>query len=299
MKKYIITILTLFFLIILSITGYFVYGSIKENKANSIDTLKEKCKTEIEYVGDNIILIMNELNNISNTNTQIVSEEIEESDAGNSNQDTSSGNSEEENSNVQNQSSQNQKNTITLNNMSSASILERDDIDKVNWDSIEIKVQDLYSAWTSIMIDLSALNVNKDNLLVFNNNLDRISKSIEDKNKIEALINSAELYNLLAKYANEFYTDKNEVSLLNVESSILYSYAEIERDNWGEAGNYITKAKNEFSNVLNNQINNINKIDIINKAYVLINELEEDCNNNERKIFLINYSNLIQELQNI
>ena len=299
MKRYIITILTLFFLIILSITGYFVYGSIKENEANSIDTLKEKCKTEIEYVGDNIILIMNELNNISNTNTQIVSEEIEESDADNSNQDNSNEGNEEENLSGQNQSSQNQKDTITLNNISSTSILEKDNIDKVNWDSIEIKVQDIYSAWTSIMIDLSALNVNKDNLLEFNNNLDRISKSIEDKNKAEALINSAELYNLLTKYANEFYNDKNEVFLLNVESFILYSYAEIERDNWGEAGNYITKAKNEFSNVLNNQVNNINKIDIINKAYVLINELEEDCNNNERKIFLTNYSNLIQELQNI
>lgn len=298
MKKYIITILTLFFLIILSITGYFAYGSIKGNEANSIETLREKCKLEIEYIGDNIILIMNELNNISNTNTQIVSEEIEESKSSSSNQNNSSGGSEE-NSNGQNQNSENQKNTITLNNISSTSILEKNDIDKVNWNSIEIKVQDLYSAWTSIMIDLSTLSVNKDNLLEFNNNLDRISKSIDDKNKIESLINSAELYNLLTKYANEFYTDKNEVSLLNVESSILYSYAEIERDNWSEAGNYITKAKNEFSNVLNNQINNINKIDIINKAYVLINELEEDCNNNERKIFLINYSNLIQELQNI
>lgn len=297
MKKYIITILTLFFLIILSITGYFVYGSIKENKANSIDTLKEKCKSEIEYVGDNIIVIMNELNNISYTNSKIVSEKIEGSSS--SNQNSSSGGSEEENSSGQNQSSENQKNTITLNNMSSTSILEKDDIDRVNWDGIEIKVQELYSSWTSIMIDLSSLNVNKENLLEFNNNLDRISKGIEDKNKEVVLINSAELYNLLAKYANEFYNDKNEISLLNIESSILYSYAEIERNNWSKASDYITKAKNEFSNIINNQVNNINKIDIINKAYVLINELEEDCNNNERKIFLINYSNLIQELQNI
>lgn len=295
MKKYIITILTLFFLIILSITGYFVYGSIKVNKANSIDTLKEKCKSEIEYVGDNIIVIMNELNNISYTNSKIVSEKIEESSSSNKN--GSSGTDEKENSN--NQSSENQKNTITLNNMSATSILEKDNIDGVDWNSIEIKVQELYSSWTSIMIDLSSLNVNKENLLEFNNNLDRISKGIEDKNKEVVLINSAELYNLLAKYANEFYNDKNEISLLNIESSILYSYAEIERSNWNKASDYITKAKNEFSNIINNQVNNINKIDIINKAYVLINELEEDCNNNERKIFLINYSNLIQELQNI
>lgn len=246
MKKYIITILTLFFIIILSITGYFVYGSIKENKANDISTLKAKCEAEINYIGNNIILIMNEVNNISNTNTQIVSEEIE-----------------------------------------------------VNWNSIEIKVQELYSAWTSILIDLSTLNVNKENLLEFNDVLDKISKSIEDKNELETLVNSADLYNLLTKYALDFYNDNNKTSLLNTKSCILYSYAEMERENWSEAKNYISKAKNEFANVLNNQVNNINRIDIINKAYILINELEEDSNNMDRKIFLINYSNLIQELQSI
>ena len=264
MKKYIITILTLFFIIILSITGYFVYGSIKENKANDISTLKAKCEAEINYIGNNIILIMNEVNNISNTNTQIVSEEIEK----NSNS--------EENS------------KITMSNAVATSILERNDIDKVNWNSIEIKVQELYSAWTSILIDLSTLNVNKENLLEFNDILDKISKSIEDKNKLETLANSADLYN-----------DTNKTSLLSTKSCILYSYAEMERENWSEAKNYISKAKNEFANVLNNQVNNINRIDIINKAYILINELEEDSNNMDRKIFLINYSNLIQELQSI
>ena len=120
-----------------------------------------------------------------------------------------------------------------------------------------------------------------------------------DKNKLETLVNSADLYNLLTKYALHFYNDTNKTSLLNTKSCILYSYAEMERENWSEAKNYISKAKNEFANVLNNQVNNINRIDIINKAYILINELEEDSNNMDRKIFLINYSNLIQELQSI
>ena len=291
MKKYIITILTLFFIIILSITGYFVYGSIKENEANDINTLKAKCKAEINYIGNNIILIMNEVNNISNTNTQIVSEEIEK----NSNSEENNESQEEK----QNNQTQNDKKTITMSNAVATSILERNDIDKVNWNSIEIKVQELYSAWTSILIDLSTLNVNKENLLEFNDILDKISKSIEDKNKLETLANSADLYNLLAKYALDFYNDTNKTSLLNTKSCILYSYAEMERENWSEAKNYISKAKNEFANVLNNQVNNINRIDIINKAYILINELEEDSNNMDRKIFLINYSNLIQELQSI
>ena len=43
----------------------------------------------------------------------------------------------------------------------------------------------------------------------------------------------------------------------------------------------------------------MNKIDVINKSYILINELEQDSNDKSVKTFLVNYENLMQELQNI
>ena len=46
-------------------------------------------------------------------------------------------------------------------------------------------------------------------------------------------------------------------------------------------------------------MNNINKIDVINKAYILINELEKDTTNKNVKVFLVNYTNLMQELQSL
>ena len=48
MKKYIITIITLFLIIVIAIVGYFVYGNIKESKTNSSDMLTEKVISEIE-----------------------------------------------------------------------------------------------------------------------------------------------------------------------------------------------------------------------------------------------------------
>ena len=308
MKKYIVTIITLFFIIAISIVGYFIYGNIKESKASSNDMLKEKCISEIEYLGDNIIHVMNELNNISYTNYKIVSEEIEDSS---SNEESSSsgsgsnqGNSGEESSarssNQGNSGQGESGNTITTTNMSKAnSILEDDNTDDIDWNSIDMKIQDMYSAWTTIMIDLSSLNVNKDNLLKFNSTLDKISSGIEQKDEENILINLSDLFNLLSGYISEFSGDSNKNSVFNVQCNILYSYSEMERDNWEEASNNVTKAEENFSNILNNQINNIDKIDIINKAYILINELKEDCNSKDRKVFLINYANLMQELQNI
>ena len=47
---------------------------------------------------------------------------------------------------------------------------------------------------------------------------------------------------------------------------------------------------------MNNQINNINNIDDINKAYILINELVDDVNKKSKKTFYINYQEIMQEL---
>ena len=303
MKKYIITIITLFLIIVIAIVGYFVYGNIKESKANSSDMLTEKVISEIEYLGNNIIYVMNELNNISYTNYKIVSEEIEDSssDENSSSSGSNSGQGGSESSGGQSSSEQgdsDKKSTITTTNMSNAnSILNDDSTDKINWNNVNMKVQDMYSAWTTIMIDLSSLNVNKDDLLKFNSTLDKISSSLEQKDKENALLNCSDLYSLLSKYVNDFSEENSKI--YNVRSNILYSYSEIERENWEEAVNYIKKADENFASILNNQINNIDKIDIINKAYVLLNELQEDCNSKDRKVFLINYSNLMQELQNI
>ena len=303
MKKYIITIITLFLIIVIAIVGYFVYGNIKESKANSSDMLTEKVISEIEYLGNNIIYVMNELNNISYTNYKIVSEEIEDSssDENSSSSGSNSGQGGSESSGGQSSSEQgdsDKKSSITTTNMSNAnSILNDDSTDKINWNNVNMKVQDMYSAWTTIMIDLSSLNVNKDDLLKFNSTLDKISSSLEQKDKENALLNCSDLYSLLSKYVKDFSEENSKI--YNVRSNILYSYSEIERENWEEAVNYIKKADENFASILNNQINNIDKIDIINKAYVLLNELQEDCNNKDRKVFLINYSNLMQELQNI
>ena len=76
MKKYIITIVFLFVLIGLFIGGYFIYSNAKTNESNSVDTLKAKCTSELEYLSSNIIFMMNELNNISYENYKVINDEI-------------------------------------------------------------------------------------------------------------------------------------------------------------------------------------------------------------------------------
>ena len=132
MKKYIVTIITLFFIIAIAIVGYFLYVNIKESKANSSDMLTEKVISEIEYLGDNIIYVMNELNNISYTNYKIVSEEIEDSssdeNSSSSKNDSGQGGSESsgEQSDFEQREANKKGNTITTTNMATANNILND-----------------------------------------------------------------------------------------------------------------------------------------------------------------------------
>lgn len=279
MKKYIITIVILFAIILLSISGYFIYSNAKTNESNSVDTLKSKGVSEIEYLSLDIISMMNQINNISYSNFKIVNEEIP-------------------NSNESQENSVDTENTISSSKIESNGILTNDN-SKTDWKLLKSKIENMYSTWSTVMMDLSTLNVNKDNLTKYNNILDEITKSFEKEDKKTSLTHLADLHNLLSLYIKDFSDDSQKISLFNVKSYILYAYSYSEQDNWKKVTECISKAKQEFSNILNNQINNVNDIDVINKAYILINELEKNGKNKDKNIFYINYSNLMQEIENI
>lgn len=190
------------------------------------------------------------------------------------------------------------KNAINSSNVENNAILSSDNSD-IDWDSLKSEVENMYDSWTTILIDLTTLNVNKDNLLKYNSTLDSIVTDFNNEDKTSSLVHLADLYNLLTLYIKDFAADSNQVSIYSVKSNILYAYAQIENEDWDRVKKYVNSAKNEFSNVLNNQVNNMNNIDEINKSYILINELEEDSNNKNKNVFYVNYRNLMQELENI
>lgn len=291
MKRYIITVIILFIIILLFLGGYFIYSNAKTNESNNIDTLKEKCISEIEFLSSDIVSMMNQINNITYSNFKITSEEIKISTESQTDSTDSTSGSNEKND-------LNSNNIINSSKMESSGILTKDKI-TTDWKLLKNKLEIMYSTWTTVMMDLSTLNVNKDNLIKFNNILDSITKDFEKEDKGSSLLHLADLHNLLTLYLRDFSGDIQKNSLYTVKTFILYSCAYCEQDSWVKTTENIKNAKQEFTNILNNQIHNANNIDVINKSYILINELEKNSNNRDENVFYINYSNLMQELENI
>ena len=302
MKKFIITIIIIIAILLVGFGSYYIYSN---NSQDNIESLQTKVDKEIIYLNTTIISMMNKLNNITYANYKIVEEKVPTEENTQTNSDGNQGGSSKSgdtssggNSGGQSQGSSqsNGSNTITNMNMNYSSILVNPD-KKIDWDNIKKEIEKMYRSWTTVLIDLNTLNVKQDNLLKYTTILDNITKAAQKEDKKNVLYQLADLYNLLVSYAKEYSKDNQKVSILETKSNILYAYSYAEENKWQDMQNYIKKAQSSYANIINNNLQNNQNIGNINKAYVLLNEIEKNTNTKDKSIFYINYKNLMQELE--
>ena len=276
MKKYAIMIIIFVGIILFSFSFYYIYSN-NNNSKNDINTLKSKVNQEIIYLNTSIISTMNKLNNISYIDYEIIeyeasSEGSQESQGSESSQQGEGGSS----GGQQEQQSSEGSSSSKVTNMKTEynGILTSDT--KVDWKYMKREVELMYDTWTSILIDLSSLNINKDNLLKYNATLNNITKAVEKEDKKESLRYFADLYSLLVSYLREYSDDGKMINLYETKDNILHAYALVEYDDkWNEMSKYMGSAQNAYSNIINSGLQNSNNTNNINKAYILINELEK------------------------
>lgn len=297
MKKYVITIIVIVTIVLILSGSYYIYSS--NNSQDSVETLKSKADEEISYLNTTIISMLNQLNNITYANYEIVEEKVtmEKSETQGS---SSGGQQSQEQGNGGSQQSQSggesQGNTITNINMNDSSILVNTD-KKTDWDNIKKETEKMYHTWTTILIDLNSLNVNQDNLKKYSTTLDNVTKAVQKEDKKATATELANLYSLIASYEKDYSSDTKKISLLETKSNMLQAYALVEDDNWTEMKNSIKKAQSAYNNIINGGLQDTKNISSINKSYVLLNEIEKSTDTKDKSIFYINYKNLMQELE--
>lgn len=271
MKKYAIIVILTIIILVLLCGGYYIYSS-----KNSSGNIKAKVDAEIDYLDATIVSMMNCLNNISYENYKILED-------GNS----ISGDNEK----LKKESDS--KNIIS--DMEYSSILVNPNM-KIDWNYLKKETEKMYQTWNTVLIDLNSLNINQSSLLQYNDILDNITKNVQKEEKKATLYYLAELYALLANYSKEYSDNNQRIILKEVKANILFSYALIEESKWKEMQNYIKKSQGIYDNIINSTLQNESKRTNINKAYILLNELYKSTNTKDKKIFYINYKNLMQEL---
>lgn len=307
MKKIIISCIILFLIII----GIFFFFT----KNSSADiSLEVKTEKQIEQLGKKIVAMMNNLNQITlsdsviieektNKNTQ-ESQNTQSSSSGGENkqQKEKSDNSSDSNSSSSTSSSSNSENNkentsseTTKYEIKNDSILAKKD-SNINWDNIKTNIETIHSAWANLTIDLHALNVNGDDILNFSNVLDQVTISIKQEDKVATLNNLATLYAFFPNYIEQISNDNEKINLNYTKACVLNSYAFAEQNKWDEMKLQVSNAINYFTNILNSVNENRENQNELTKIYVLLNELNNSIDLKDKDLYMIKYKNVIEKL---
>ena len=280
-------------------------------KGNSEDE-REKTLAEVEYIEKKIVTLLNELNNIETRNYNLsVSEISEESSESQSSQNATEGKSEK------NEQSQEENITNSQEEKSSGNSSEKNaeeekneeytlketgvltNINEINWGHLKTEVENLYSPIPTITLDLYSLEIAKEDILGFNQELDNLTIAIKEENKEKALTSLSKLYEYIPKFANKVTNDTTYKAVITTKNDLFKAYSKLDQKNWEEISNDIKQAIDVYSSQLINTNADSSKQYVINKIYIMLNELQNAVSVQDNSIFLIKYKNILEEMNNL
>lgn len=280
------------------------------NNNTKNEDMKSKIAKELDYLDTQIISILNDLNNLSLQNYTVTTEEITlgkdneggKSSSGNASKSggESGGTSQDsKQSDSQEQSGNNtQENKIETIKMEPKNVLSTDE-NEIDWNSIKSYIETINETWGVIILDLSNMNVDNNDILKFSSTLDNCILSIKDEKKPETLINISNLYSFIPKFEKGISAENSIQNIKQVKSYIINAYALIEKEDWTEVENNISEAEKAFKNIANDIEYMKDKEYKVNKTYVLIKELQNSLANKDKKLFYIKYKNLMESINTL
>ncbi len=309
MKKSLIIIIPTIVIIILILSSLFVYANTSNQ--NKTPSLEEKVSQEIKYLNSYLIAILGNFNGLTIENSvfQLNPEEteLEKSEDKSSTIETkdekggdSSGNvSENEDNKSENQSGENNNNNQSgASDKTQSGILNHNGKYETKWSEIKKQVEEIYTTWNAIALDLHALNVDGKSILSFSNTLNTVAQNVKKEDKQKSMEELGNLSQLLAQYMNSYSSDSRQKDILNVEVQTVLAYINATNEKWDEASKNASSAEQALAGIINSvDTKNDQKQGIINQCYILVNELKNAVNIKDKDIFYIQYQNLITKME--
>ncbi len=311
-KKYLIIAGTAIVVIIVTIV---VVRKIMNNNTKE-SSINKKINNELDYLGTTTLSMINSLNNLNLEDvvkvrqTSTNSGDNSQNNANSSSGDEGKNNSKTSDSQQQEDSSSNSKTdetsstgTDTKNTKSFSlddnSILLRDNTN-VDWSALESEAENLFTAWSTIILDLNSLSISNEDILAYNSNLDSLLKALKDNDKANSAISLANLYSLNSKYINESSKNDESKKLAYIKSNVISAYSLVTAEKWEQVNQLLDQAEKGLLDVINTSGNTEERKQTkINKSYVMLKELIKTSNEKNAEIFYLKYINLIKELDNI
>lgn len=275
MLKNIIKTLSIIFLIALVIISF--SGCSKEKTDE--EQLRNKNISEIDYLENYIMSLINSINNIDLKQYDAKIEKTE-----NLNEIL------QENEEI---SSKDTENNVVQYSMVPNIVLNADKT--INWENLKLGIENLNNTWPSIIVDLYKANVDNNKLTEFSNLINTCIGNIKNENRTETLNNLAKLYEYIPVFLENIVSNEQQVELAKTKVEVIKAYVNIDFENWDGLKGNLDSATSNFEPILNNT-NESEKEYNIRKAYVLLQEFKNAVDTKDKDLLFMKYKNLMEEL---
>ena len=157
----------------------------------------------------------------------------------------------------------------------------------------------MYTSISTITLDLYRLHVSQEDILNFNKELDNLTVSLEEENKQLVLDNLVKIYEYIPKFAQAVVDDPLYKTVVETKLNVFKGYAKLDSGDWAGMNTNLVDAINIYATLLTNTQIDTSKQTSINKGYVMLNELKNAVDTQNRSVFLIKYKNLLEEINNL
>lgn len=275
MLKNIIKTLSIIFLIALVII--FFSGCSKQKTDE--EQLRDKNISEIDYLDNYIMLMLNSINDIDLKQydakiekTENLNEILQESEE---------------------TSSEDTGNNVVQYSMVPNTILNADKT--INWKNLKLEIENLNNTWPSIIVDLYKANVDNKKLTEFSDLINTCIGNIKNENRTETLNSLAKLYEYIPVFLEKIASDNKQIELAKTKVEVIKAYVNIDFANWEELKTSLDRAISNFEPIVNNT-SEAEKEYNIRKAYVLLQEFKNAVDTNDKDLLFMKYKNLMEEL---
>ena len=275
MLKNIIKTLSIIFLVALVIISF---SGCSKQKTDE-EQLRDKNISEIDYLDNYIMLMLNSINYIDLKQydakiekTENLNEILQESEE---------------------TSSEDTGNNVVQYSMVPNTILNANKT--INWENLKLEIENLNNTWPSIIVDLYKANVDNKKLTEFSDLINTCIGNIKNENRTETLNSLAKLYEYIPVFLEKIASDNKQIELAKTKVEVIKAYVNIDFANWEELKTSLDRAISNFEPIVNNT-NEAEKEYNIRKAYVLLQEFKNAVDTNDKDLLFMKYKNLMEEL---
>lgn len=275
MLKNIKKTLSIIFLVALVIISF---SGCSKQKTDE-EQLRDKNISEIDYLDNYIMLMLNSINNIDLKQydakiekTENLNEILQESEE---------------------TSSEDTGNNVVQYRMVPNTILNANKT--INWENLKLEIENLNNTWPSIIVDLYKANVDNKKLTEFSDLINTCIGNIKNENRTETLNSLAKLYEYIPVFLEKIASDNKQIELAKTKVEVIKAYVNIDFAKWEELKTSLDRAISNFEPIVNNT-NEAEKEYNIRKAYVLLQEFKNAVDTNDKDLLFMKYKNLMEEL---